>query len=70
VRLYVDNQYSTDCSTITVSGNSVNYTNSAGTNNGAWNAANCGTETDWSSNNFDDSTISASILPAIIITDS
>ena len=39
--LYVWNQYSTQCSNITVRGNRVNWTDKNGALNGGWNAGNC-----------------------------
>lgn len=67
VGIYVYNQYSTGCSEIIVSGNKVNWTNSAGKSNPCWNGGNCGTVTGWSSNTWG-AGITASILPATMIT--
>ena len=53
VGLYVWNQHTSPCSSITVQGNSVNWTNSSGVKNPAFDAENCGTIAGWSSNNFD-----------------
>ena len=67
VGIYVYNQYTTGCSLIIVSGNQVNWTNSAGISNPSWNDNNCGTVTGWSSNIWG-ANITSSILPATIIT--
>ena len=53
VGLYVWNQHTSPCSSITVQGNSVNWTASNGETNPSWDAENCGTIAGWSSNNFD-----------------
>ena len=67
IGICVWNQYKSGCSATIVSGNSVHWTNSAGVLNGGWNGANCGTVSGWSSNSWG-AAITASILPATIIT--
>jgi NPCBM/NEW2 domain/Bacterial Ig domain len=52
VGIYVWNQYGAACFGHTVQGNSVNWTNSSGQKNPAWNAGNCGTVTSMDSNNW------------------
>jgi len=69
VGISVWNQYTniSASSGITVSGNNVNWTNSGGISNPAWNNGNCGTVTGWSSNTWR-ANITSSILAATIIT--
>jgi len=67
VVVYVYNQYTTGCSLIIVSGNQVNWTNSAGVSNPNWDDGNCGTVTGWSSNTWG-ANITSSILPSAVIT--
>jgi hypothetical protein len=68
VGIYVWNQYNTDCNTITVMGNEVNWTNKSGYSNGAWNGSNCGEINGWSNNNWL-ADINDTILPKQIILD-
>ena len=67
VGICVWNQYTTisACAVIIVSGNQVNWTNSAGQANNSWNNGNCGTVAGWSSNAWG-ANITSSILPAIL----
>lgn len=69
VGVTVWNQYTniSASSAVDVSGNQVNWTNSAGISNPCWNEGNCGTVPNWN-NNIWGANITASILPAIIIT--
>jgi parallel beta-helix repeat protein len=69
VGISVWNQYTniSASSGITVSGNQVNWTNSAGKLNSCWNAGNCGTVTGWGSNTWG-ANIKSSILHRTIIT--
>lgn len=60
VGIYVWNQYTTACSAVTVQGNSVKWTNSAGQANPSWNAGNCGAVSGFTSNNWN-APISATI---------
>jgi len=64
------NQYSstTGCSIVAISGNHVNWTASGGYQNPSWDGGNCGTIVGWANNAFGDPNITASILPATIIT--
>lgn len=64
--LYIWNQNNTPCYSDTVSNNQINWTNSSGIPNGAWNGANCGNVIGWSSNNFN-AAIDSTILPIKII---
>jgi hypothetical protein len=66
--IFVWNEYTSisSCSIITVSGNLVNWTNSAGVASNHWNQGNCGTVTGWSNNTWG-ANINASILPAVIV---
>ena len=66
VGLYAWNQYTTDCSSNTISKNRVNFTNKSGVLNNFWNAGNCGTIESWSTNVYDPN-LNESILPATII---
>ena len=65
VGLYIWNQYSTSCDSITASGNEINWTNNQGASNGCWNAGNCGPVI-WNSNTCD-ANIDSTILPSKII---
>jgi hypothetical protein len=65
VGIYVYNQATTGCSVIIVSGNIVNWTNSAGVSNPSWDDGNCGTISGWSNNTWG-AAITSSILPAVI----
>ncbi len=69
VGIDVSNQYTstTGCSMITVDGNQVNWTNSAGMLDNNWDPGQCGTITGWNDNTWG-ANISSSILPATIIT--
>ncbi len=64
VGLYVWAQYGASCSNITVSGNRVNFINSSGSQNPAWNSGNCGTVSGWSNNSFPDTTLTGLSCPA------
>ena len=68
VGIYVDNQNTSSCSIIIVNSNKVNWTNSNGVVNGGWNAYNCGTVSEWSTNTWSAATLTASLLPTSIIT--
>ncbi|NOY60080.1 MAG: T9SS type A sorting domain-containing protein [Calditrichaeota bacterium] len=63
VGIYVWDQFNSNCNTIIVSGNQVNWTNSAGNHNPTWNAGNCGPVEGWS-NNVRGANIDSTILPA------
>jgi len=69
VGICVWNQYTniSASSGITVSGNKVNWTNSAGILNSCWYGGNCGTIAGWNNNAWG-ANITASIQPATIIT--
>lgn len=66
VGLYVWGQNGKAITNCTVSGNQVNFTNSSGTENGAWLASGTPTPSGWNSNAWD-AAITASVLPATII---
>lgn len=68
VGIYVWNQYSTNCASIIVKDNEVNWTNMNGVLNGGWNNGNCGNVTGWSTNNWS-ANIDATILPNNIVID-
>ena len=59
-------QYDIPTYNITISNNAVNFTNNAGVLNDMWNANNCGTVTGWSTN-YHDATLTASVLPTVIL---
>jgi hypothetical protein len=59
-------QYEISTYNITISNNAVNYTNNNGVLNDMWNANNCGTVAGWDSN-YHDSSVTASILPAVMM---
>jgi len=59
-------QYDIPTYNITISNNAVNFTNNAGVVNDMWNANNCGTVTGWSTN-YHDATLTASVLPTVIL---
>jgi hypothetical protein len=67
VGIYVWNEYASGCSLNAVSGNQVNWTNSSGEENDAWDGANCGAITGWNNNTWP-APIDATILPVKIIT--
>jgi hypothetical protein len=52
VGLYVWDQYDSNCHSITVRGNRVNWTKRDGNTQGAWNGNNCGTIDGWSDNDW------------------
>jgi hypothetical protein len=60
------NQYKSSCAIIVVRGNEVNWTNSKGVSNPAWNNGNCGAVEGWD-NNVWNSKISSAILPNALI---
>ncbi|MDB5030808.1 right-handed parallel beta-helix repeat-containing protein, partial [Mucilaginibacter sp.] len=62
VGISVWNQYKSSCAIILVRGNEVNWTNSNGASNPAWNGGNCGVVEGWD-NNIWNSKISSDILP-------
>ncbi len=62
VGISVWNQYKSSCAIIVVRGNEVNWTNSKGVSNPAWNSGNCGSVEGWD-NNIWNSKISSDILP-------
>jgi hypothetical protein len=64
------NQYSgsTGCSAVTISGNEVNFTAAGGYQNASWNGGNCGTINGWNNNKWGSPDVTATILPATIIT--
>jgi hypothetical protein len=64
VGLYVWAQYGASCSNITVSGNRVNFINSSGNQNPAWNSGNCGSVSGWNNNGFPDTTLTGLSCPA------
>jgi len=66
VGISVWNQYKGSCVIIVVRGNEVNWTNSNGVSNPAWNSGNCGAVEGWD-NNVWNSKISSGILPNALI---
>jgi len=67
VGIAVQDYYGIGCAMNTITGNYVNWTNSSGVRNDGWNANNCGIVTGWANNTWN-ANITASILPAVIIT--
>ena len=59
-------QYDISTYNITISNNAVNFTNKNGVLNDMWNANNCGIVVGWSTN-YHDSSVTASILPAVMM---
>ena len=68
VGLYVWNQNRNTCAFNTVTGNTVNWTNSKGKRNDVWDNGNCGLVNGWDTNIFS-AKIDSSILPLKIISD-
>lgn len=66
VGLFAWNQYPTECSSITIMNNELNFKRSTGEVKNTWNPGNCGTITGWDTN-FYNPNLDASILPAKII---
>jgi len=69
VGITIWNQYTntSSCALIVVRGNQVNWTNSNGVSNPAWNNGNCGTIEGWGENSWN-ARINPAILPAVMIT--
>lgn len=67
VGLYIWNQYKSDCSINTISGNRVKWINAAGKESDKWNGGNCGAVTGWDTN-ICNANIDENILPVKIIT--
>ena len=67
VGLYIWNQYKSDCSMNTISGNQVKWINAAGKENNKWNSGNCGAVPGWETNIWN-ANIYEIILPVKIIT--
>jgi parallel beta-helix repeat protein len=67
VGLFIWNQYQSNCSMNTISGNQVKWINAAGKENDKWNAGNCGFVAGWDTNILN-ANIDENILPFKIIT--
>ncbi|MCF6350680.1 MAG: right-handed parallel beta-helix repeat-containing protein [Flavobacteriaceae bacterium] len=68
VGIYVWNQYSSPCNSITVMNNKVHWTNNTGALNNRWDGGNCGIINGWDNNDWS-ANINSTILPEQIVLD-